>query len=346
MSPNYLKLLLLSLSITSLCFAEPSAPNAPSAPTSNSFLEYVPQLAEYQVEIHPVVTAYLDALKVPASDSAKQKAAFEKVVSVSKTSLKNLSRGFHDEIYLLGGLAYEKLGLKDNALNWHAKSVQLRSDNPVPLFRHALLLKEKGDCQRAITELEEVIWRTEDHAHETLYITSQCLVALEQNEQAAKVLRNAYSRNPQFVPVLRLLITTRAELLATPTEPAKLEALEQESIRDLTTITTQQPDERDASLQLARLLIKRSDSLVNANQLSQAETLAQNIAENSDYKDDEAVRVLIEARLKRREFVKAEKALALGLEKKPNSELLKSAAKQLQIEKQILQTGGGGFPKS
>ena len=254
-------------------------------------------------------------------------------IEATNVLLKKLSRGYRDELYFLRGLLHEARGDTDAALNDYKTSLTYRASNPVPLFRHAFLLKSKNNCKGAIPEFKEVRWRTIAAEHETLYLLAECQIAENDKESALKSLELAYAKNPEFTPAGKLLLELRGEILASAKDPAKKAQLEQETIQYLIKVTRQNPADKDSALQLARLLLKSGDPLLNPDKLQQAEALARKVVKDTGFKDEFAVRLLFDSQVKRRDLPNAEKTLRQGLKISPNSKILVEANEQLALEK-------------
>lgn len=246
-----------------------------------------------------------------------------------------LPRGYQDELYQLKGVSNEGLNNRAKALDAYAKSLKLQASNPVVLFRHAFLLEQLGRCAEAVPELREVYWRTKENAHEVLYLTADCLLQLGRNDEALKLSEEARKQDPQFVPVLKLLVAARREQLATESDPSKKSEINARIADELGVIYKQDPEDREAGLDYGRFLLKNSDPLLSAGALKQAETVARALCEKSDYTDEESVKLLFDVLVKRGDLKNAEQTLAAGMEKKPDSALLMNAQKQLEIERGI-----------
>ena len=137
------------------------------------------------------------------------------------------------------------------------------------------------------------------------------------------------------MPALKLMVNARKEQRAETADPAVKAQLEAQIAADLTSISRMDGNDRESSLKLVRMLLKRSDPLLNSERLNEAQGIAQRFASRSGYTDDESVRLLFDTQLKRGDLEGAEKTLKKGLSKKPKSALLQEASRQLEIQKTL-----------
>jgi tetratricopeptide (TPR) repeat protein len=317
-----------------LCF--PQSSNQQQVRSTQSFMDYFPQRGDFQPRLAGVVQMMDEAL---VYEKAKQKKEaqdkYAECVTAAEKLLTQSNRGYHDEIYQLVGFAQEKLGHVDEALKAYRKSLELRANNPVVIFRHAYLLKQNKRCSEAVPELREVLWRTKQNSHEALFLLAECLLETDQDAEALKLSQEAYKNNPLFPPVLRQLVSLRERQMAKEVDPAEKARIEAQIGLDLSTIVKQDPQDRDAALKYARLLLKQSDPLLNADRLKEAEGLAGQFAEQSKFADEQSVKVLFDAQIKQGQLSKAEQTLKQGLSAQPGSVLLKNAQRQLEIERGV-----------
>lgn len=147
--------------------------------------------------------------------------------------------------------------------------------------------------------------------------------------------QQAQQLNPGYAPLLRRLVATRVELLKNTTDSGKRRELEQQILSDLNSIVAANPDDRDSSLQLARLLVIKCDPLLGAADLSRAENMVRRFVDSSGYADEQAVKLLVDTKLKQREIDAAEEELERGLKRTPDAEILRQASAQIAIERQL-----------
>lgn len=300
----------------------------------DSFFDYKPLPADFDIPFQGVVGNIADALRNPKEAEIRKKKLQQTVSSLLQLD-QTISRGQRDTLYFLLGFAYEQLGEENKALDAYIKSLALRDENPVGLFRLGLILEQQKRYQEAIQKFEEVRWRTKQNEHEVLYVLGRTALESEQPELAGKYLELANQKNPNYAPVRKLLIISRLETLKTLGQSPERTKVENDIINDLRVIVAQDPHDRDAVILLSKLLLQHSDPLLQTEQLKQAQQLAMGIAQESDYRDDVAVRLVIDCQVKLKDLVPAEEILKLGLSRKPTSALLLQAKQQLELERGV-----------
>ncbi|MCB0325854.1 MAG: hypothetical protein KDD69_19885, partial [Bdellovibrionales bacterium] len=273
-----------------------------SADTSEmKSMAQLPDPGAFQTQIRAIPELMLAAEKLNRGKAltAPAKGKYSEAAAEARRLLGTLSRGYHDELYFLLGVAQQQLGQSADALASYERSLALRSNNQAARFRRAELLQQANRLAEADAEFRELLWAGEDEKHLVLYRLAQVLIAQGKGEEALKLSEQARQQSPGFVPVLRLLVDIRKrqlELAENPTEKAHLEA---QIAADLAVISAQDPTDRDAGLALARFLLQDSDPLLNAQRLAEAEAIAQRLADASGFADGESVRVLFDAQVKR-----------------------------------------------
>jgi tetratricopeptide (TPR) repeat protein len=317
-----------------VCF--PQSSNQQQVRSAQSFFDYFPQRRDFQPRLAQVLQTMDEAL---ALEKEKQKKEAQDKYAESITKAEKLltpsNRGYHDEIYQLLGFAQEKLGHVDEALKAYRKSLELRANNPVVIFRHAYMLKQNKRCGEAVPEFREVLWRTKQNSHEALFMLAECLLETDQEAEALKLSQEAYKNNPLFLPVLRQLVSLRERQMAKETDPAEKARIETLIGSALSTIVKQDAQDRDSALKYARLLLKESDPLLNVDRLKEAENLVRQFAEQSKFGDEQSVKLLFDAQIKQGQLAQAEQTLKQGLSVQPGSILLKNAQRQLEIERGV-----------
>jgi len=310
--------------------------NPEPGPEHISYLDYVPKPSSFQPVLQPVASLLEEGVGFERAKQKKQALEkFQAAVELAERLLRQTSRGYHDELLLLLGFAYDKLGRMEQAIQAYKQSLELRSNNPLVLFRHAYALRRKGLCAQAVPELREFLWRTKDGSHEALFVIAECLLETGQEEEGLKLSQEAYQNNPLFLPVLRQLVTLREKQITKTSDPAEKARLENSLIADLNSIVKQAPDDREASLKLARLLIKQGDPLLSNELLKQAESLSLRFAQESKYTDELGVRTLFDAQIRQGALVEAEKTIDMALSAVPDSVVYKTAKKQLEIQQGV-----------
>jgi tetratricopeptide (TPR) repeat protein len=294
-----------------------------------SLLDFSPKAGSYPEKVRPL------AVLIAQADTKPSNEAYSQALAKASALLSTTPRGYHDEIYQLQAFALEKLGRQDEALQAYEKSLKLKSGNPVSLFRHALLLKEMGRCDEAVTELREVIWRMETHSHEALFIAAECLMSQGRKEEARLMTDKAYLKNPRFLPVLRILVKMREEQLVAEPDPFKREAIEAQIMTDVQTISELSPGDREYGLKYAQMLIRKTDPLVNPNGLTAAEDIARRFVKKSANKDEESIKTLFDALAKQGKLDEAQEVIVEGKKALGETPPLSSAAQQVAIERGV-----------
>lgn len=302
--------------------AAAEGPKAEDPAAFNSFLSYSPRASQFPAALKTV------ALPLEGKD-------FQSALDAAKAVQPKLNRSFEDQLWFLRGLAYAGLGDDKSALDSFDRALKIRPNNLLALFQHALLLKKNNKCAKAIPELKEIAWQVKELAYEMRYLTGECLVVLGQPEEAMKQYEAAYKQNPTYLPVLREMIRAREELLAKTANPQERTVIEAQLSADLNNLNREHPDDRDSTLQLTKLLLNVTDPLLESGKLERAETLAKKMADDSNWKDSEFVRLLAQAQIKRGALDEAEATLARGLKAKPDSKELKEEREQLHIERTV-----------
>ena len=326
------------------CFAQllPAPSWAADTPAPSSFIDYTPTEAQFAPPLHGIVQAIAEGRK---RNQTKQKvearALFEKALQEGQSLLSSLTRGHADEIYFLMGLAYEGLEQDALAIAAYKQALLLGPGDPIALMREAALFRKAGQCEAAIPLLREASWRNPAGRLESDYLLVECLLDLGQKEQAYLVAERAGSSDNRFAPLLRQLVAIRAEKLESETDPRVRTKLEGQMLADLRRIVESDPSDRQSALKLGRLLLRKSDPLMDTEQLAQCEELSARLAEASNYSDPEAVKLLFDVQLKRGEMEAAQSTLERGLESQPEHALLLEAKKQMAIESGISQSSAG-----
>ncbi len=306
---------------------------APDFARADSLLYYELRPENFPQELQSLVSR-LGAQQPLASTQpgAVNHRELERIRNEAKQKLTQLSRGYSDELWFIIGLSSEALGELPQALEAYDKASQFSVRDPLPRFRHALLRKKQQEFRPALDELKEVLWQARASEHEVLFVMAECLHALGLDEEAKTHLERARAMNPQFAPALRLLVQTRMKLISTAQLPGEKLAAESLIIADLQALTAIEPNDRESQLQLTRMLLKSSDPLFDSAQLKRGQALATQVAEESKYKDETAVRLLFDIHLKLKDLKAAEDVALRGLKANPNSATLKDAQAQLAIE--------------
>ncbi len=284
----------------------------------NSFLNY-----EISVNKFPVEVQSFASLLKSAGDKASP-SGLKMCLSLQSS----LARGLQDEVSFLCGLSYEKDKKFDQALKSYELSLSLRSKNPLVNFRKAVVLKELNRCEEVLPTLAEIRWLTKDFEYESLYLQAGCYSALKQPDKALAALDASLKLNSSFLPSLKLQIQLLAQTNLIKSNPAQL--------RDaLNKIVQQDPTDRDSSLLLCKLLLKKADPVLGGQELKEVERISGNFVNRSNYSDQEFLRILVESKLKRHDTNAALTLLDQGLMKDSKSALLLELKKQIEIEQTL-----------
>jgi tetratricopeptide (TPR) repeat protein len=342
-----LKILKAIFFVTVLCAALPKSVRAEDSANTGSddrvlksFLDYTPHPAQFPEELGPL------ASEIAAGETAQKPedaaAHFRAAAGIAESLGRAINRGYQDQVFFLRGLIAEGMRQNAEAMKFYEKALHIRPNNMLALFRHAYLLKKSNRCTEALPELREIAWQVKPLSYELDYLIGNCLVSMDQKAEGLKSYQAAYQKNPNFLPVLREMVKTRSELLAQTPDPKKQSDIVAQLINDLSSITRQDPQDRDSALSLARYLLRVDDRLLDSNKLTRAETIVKKLAEDSNYKDDVSVHLLFQVEVKRGDLHAAEDVLKRGLDANAHSKELAAAKQQLEIEKSVKQQADGG----
>jgi tetratricopeptide (TPR) repeat protein len=328
MKANYLKLLVL-YTVLFLTLFTPSKviSEQERAYKINSYINYKPNKSMFQTELHGVIKLINDAFE--AQD-------FNKSIIKINSLLKSLSRGHHDDLYLLLGYSYEQLGNYDDALLAYAKSANKSVRKTIARFRHGYILQKQNKFESAISNYKEVLWHTDTLEEEVLFVIAECLFALSKNEQAHKHLIMSAEKNPSFLPASRLLVKNRLAKIQTISNTDERLKEEQLLMEELSRLVNLDPSDRNANLLYGKMLIRDANKLYNPVNLRSAEEIAKRLIALSDNKDPEAFRLLFDVQLKKDDLSGAEKTINAGIKHNKNSQVLKQALAQLELQKQVV----------
>ncbi len=301
-----------------------------------SFINYIPAPVQFPAPLAGVATPLQTGLKAESARKGTGAADLTRAVDAAKKLERTVNRGYEDQLWFLRGMAHEGLGQEKEALKSFERALKIRPNNLLARFRHAYVLKTAGKCAQAIPEFKEVAWQAKELSFETSFLTGECLLTLEKPEEALKEFQAASSKNPNFLPVVRRMAATHEELLAKAIDPHEKAVLEGQLTADLNAITKQVPDDRDAALTLARMLLNVSDPFLESGKLARAESLAKKLVDESEFKDATAAHILIQSQLKQGKLDEAEQTLNGALKLNPKSSELAQAKQQLAVEREAL----------
>lgn len=244
----------------------------------------------------------------------------------------SLPRGVQDDALLFAGYCRELLGDYSGALEDYEKSLAARANNPIALYRAGRVLEELKRYSEAIEHYREVSWRLKENLHEPLYRTAVCYMELEDTGFAAKFLKKAITEKPDFAPALRLRNELRRRAIEELTDPAQRRILKEKMIADYRTVMLQQPEDAETGVALARLLIKGSDPVFDAERLAEAHNIAAALVKKTEYKKPDYVRLFFDVLLARRLLDEAKQLIQRALTENPSDPQLLEASLQLEIE--------------
>lgn len=316
-------------------------PNISNAQTEaaflkGSFIDFRPTIESLPKVLTSVVEPLLAALELDSQSRKEESAAkYQESLNEIEKMLSSISRGHHHNLYFLQGLIYQQQKKFDKAKISYEKSLKLRASSALTHFRHAMVLKELKNFEDALQEFKEVAWLAPEHAHEAQYLAAECLIELKRPEEAYKLALEAVKKNPTYLPLIRQLVKYRENTMLLEPDPSKRQLTQAQILVDLNLIVSKDPNDRESSLKLARILIQNSDPLIKSSDLEQGKNLALKFAESSEYKDAEAVKTAADAYMKQGKLGEANDIIKKGLDKNPTSNILLSTNKQIEIEKSL-----------
>jgi tetratricopeptide (TPR) repeat protein len=297
----------------------------------NSFADYQVAKNTFKLGIQTTAGEVGTLWNSPNANKAK----LQQVIAKIRGELNTEPRGYHDQLWFLLGLAQEKLGDNKSAISSYKNAYKLRGYNVLPLFRQAFLERKQNNTKKASTLFSELLWRTDKYRYEIFFQLAECDLAENNKEGAYRYLQRANVLNPNYVPALKELNKIKMDALPTMADPILKQTTKQTVVSNLNKIASQEPNDRESALALAKILLQESDPLLHQDKIARAESYIKNIVKKSDYKDEEAVKLLFDAQIKMRDLVAAENTANLGLAKLPNSAVLKEAKQQLEVERGI-----------
>jgi tetratricopeptide (TPR) repeat protein len=326
----FTSLLILSLSLA-LCVAAPAeAETKKQRRAVPSFLEFQPDPVDYQPELKNLVSSVRNLGTGKVEPSAAQA-----VLSELGSRRASSSRGYHDELWFLEGLVYERTSKLDSALAAYTKSIELDSRRPEAVFRKAVVLEKMQRYEPASETIREYFWLSKFNHHEARLVLARCLCKINQCEAGLKEAETALEKNPRFVPALEFVVAQKQEMLSAIQDPLKKVELSAQITADQTRLARIAPSNRGAALGHARQALDHADPLLHADKLIEAESIAKKYVDSSDFKDEEAVRLLFDIYVRKGETASAATVLERGLPKNPTSARLLEAKRQLEIQSEV-----------
>lgn len=332
-----LRFLLLILLIPVHGQAAPPSPDQPAAADSSrviaSLAEYQPKAAHFGAGLREAAALVEQAF---ALNAAHQHPQAEPLLRQALDQLQRgkfkLPRGEDEQLPLLRGLAFEGLDEQKKALEQYDATLKIQPTNILARFRRGLLLSKLNRCNDAIQEFHEVEWYLPKLRYETSYLVGSCLQLIQKQAEAEKLFEESMKLNPAYIPALKKVIQHRMSLLETTPEPEKQKALASGIESGLTVMLGKDPNDRDAALLYTRLLLSGPASGDPKARAAAAVQRVQKIVDDSQYKDDQAVHLLVQGLTKQGDLPGAEAALHRGLQATPNSKELAAAKRQFAID--------------
>ncbi len=305
---------------------------AGAASQNKSYLHFSLLERDFSKALQPMVKHLQSALR--AEEEEKKNIELEKSLALGEETFPSLNRSDHYQYYFLFGFTNEHLNREDEALKNYEQAAQLSVRDSRALFRKGLVLQKQKHFIEAIKTFQEVLWQTTYAQDEVLYEIAECFFLLGRQQEALQHATLAREKNPNSLEALALLVKVRLALLPTITVQADRQLLENQIISDLDRLTQLKPDERDSVLLFSRFLAQRSDALYSPQGLERAKKITEKLVKKSEFKDEEAVRLLADIQLKQRDFPAAEKTLTAGMKQTPSSAILKQGKAQLKIQRE------------
>ncbi len=243
-----------------------------------------------------------------------------------------LSRGLLDDAELYSGYCSELLGDFEAALSAYERSLAVKANNPIALYRAGRALEELGRCDEAELRFKEVIWRLDQNSHEARFHLAKCQAATEQPALAAKSLKLAIEEKPDYTPALKLRNELRRKALSELSDSSSVKTLRDKMIADYRTILAQEPGDSQSASELARLLIMGSDPVFDVEKLKEAQEISAKLVESSNYKNADFARLYFDVLLARRDLDQAKEVIQRALVENPANAALLEASLQLEIE--------------
>lgn len=335
-SKSLIFLSLLSLAGALAGAAPPTLESEPIGDSSRaiaSLIDYQPKASHFGGALKEPATLVEEGFRLlTAHQKPQSEQSLKQAIEQLQKGKFKLSRGEEEQIPLLKGLAYEGLGDQAKAIEQYDATLKIQPTNILAHFRRGLVLSKTNRCSAAVQEFHEVEWYLPAVRFETSYLVGMCLLVANKPVEAERLFEESLRLNPAYTPALRQVIQHRMTLLEATPEPDKQRAIAASIESSLATILAKDPEDHDAARMQAKLLLRGP---ATGDQKARAELAlqrTQKLADDSQYKDDAAVRLLIQALTKKGDLVAAQAALARGLQANPKSAELAAAKQQLNID--------------
>ncbi len=240
------------------------------------------------------------------------------------------NRGTESDRLLLQGIAQYRLKDLPAAIGSLRSSLELRDSNPKAQYYLSRSLKDAGRCGEALKQLEELRFRLPGKHPDYYQLRGECLLA-QGKEAEAKTALDEGSKLAGADPALKqLLLSLRQGELGTGSldigTAAQMDA-------DLGALAKANPNDKKLQLLYAQQLVRKGDIVLDPVDLDEAEKIVSALAEQSNYSNETATKLLIMVLLKRRAYDRADQVIQRAIRALPGSEVYADAAKQLEIER-------------
>ena len=252
----------------------------------------------------------------------------------SKSERKKLSRGYHDEISFLEGLAYLNSKKTELAAQKFREAIANGYKNPIAKWKLSKVEIQLEEYQNALSLLKELAWLSKEAKHEIYFQMAETYKLSGKMDAYERFVDKALLEAPAYTPALEASIATKKERLSSIRDPKEHAALQARISDELLRLQQADPSNREASINLVRRLMSAGDPLVSGDRFQQAGQILRGLLESNSYRDVEVVRLLSELQLKQNKPEAASDTLAEGLKLSPGNEELLKMVKQVQIMEQ------------
>ena len=261
------------------------------------------------------------------------KNAYEEDLKEINATILDLPRGYYAEIYFLKGYVQELLGDYKSAFDSYKVSLSWSQYNTATVYRISVVTSLLKQHKESLNRLKEVIWLKQVIPPNVLVDIGFNLIELKQDELATNYLRQAAdSIPPASTQARKLLVGINDRLIQKATSHQEVILLEQNLVNLLQAIMYANTTDRDTGLKLSQLLLAHSDPLTGEGSLNKAANISRSFVDSSNYKDSDAVAILVRVLIKQRKLDEAGTVLLKGLNTNPSQELY-NIRDQLELEK-------------
>lgn len=282
-----------------------------------SIANFEPKSTYYPKILEKSVNKIAEASKV--SSTTKRTKKYKKIITELDELAQKSNRGFLDEIFQLKAYLYEKLGDDSSALLSYEASLNHKTDNPVSLFRHAMLLRKKSQCVKAIFEFKEVLWRYRQFGHEAHFNIALCS---DEKAVVSEHLHLALSIKPGYTPAIRSLLELAKDDKSYLRTQNELSLLQQ--------VISKEKHTTAEKIRYAEIVQKTKDPLSHVDMYRNAENYLKQAVIAEDYNNSESVNALFKLYIRKRQVDVARELIANAKAKGTTG--LDDAVAQLEIE--------------